>query len=417
MNICLFIARKLSLSTGKKTSPAVNVAMAAVAISVAVMLASIAIVLGFKNQIKERIIGFNSHITLYSPGANQYDPESNISTLDNSLCELLDSLPYVTSYNLELSMPVIFKTDHDFKGVYIKGLGKGADVSNLEESLVEGRMPDFGAKPSSDGTGEVLISSIAANQLGLKTGDFINTYFITDDVRVRRLKITGIYNTHFEHYDDVFVYGQLAMLQQIAGIRHNQGTAVKIMTDDFDRLEANTQDLHNRLILATTTGRLGKTYFAENAIVQGANYFQWLNLLDTNVIVVLVLMLCVAAITLISGMLIIIIDKTRFIGIIRSLGMSNGRLSRVFVYMALRVALWGLLIGNAVMLTLIAVQDKTRFIPLDGEAYYFDYVPVSFDLGAFLLLNIGTVVVIFLTLLLPARFVSRISPARAMRYE
>ena len=166
-----------------------------------------------------------------------------------------------------------------------------------------------------------------------------------------------------------------------------------------------------------TAGKVDKAYMTENAHVQGANYFQWLNLLDTNVIVVLTLMVAVACITLISGMLIIIIDKTRFIGIVRSLGMSNRSLGRVFIYLSIRVALWGLLIGNALMLTLLVIQDKTHFIPLDADSYYFDFVPVSLDWWSFALLNIATVAVIFLTLLLPSRFVSRISPSRAMRYE
>lgn len=378
------------------------------------MLASIAIVIGFKNEITAKIVGFNSHISLVSYGQGDRETADNLVSVDNSLTELLDEVPYIKSYSLELSMPAILKTDTDFKGVYMKGFGSGADLGYVKEGLVDGYVPDFTSRESA---GEVVISKIAANQLGLKAGDNINTYFITDDVYVRKLKVAGIYDTHFEHYDDVFIFGQLRMLQDIARIKPNQGTAVKVMTYNFDNLQQNTADLHNRLVRAGATGNLDRMYITDNALQQGAHYFQWLSLLDTNVVVVLALMLAVAAITLISGMLIIIIDKTRFIGIVRSMGMSNVSLSRVFVYLALRVAVRGLIIGNAVMLTLLAVQHYTRIIPLDAESYYFDYVPVSLHWGAFALLNAGTLVVIFLTLLLPSRFVSRISPARAMRYE
>lgn len=414
MNTPFYISRKLSLSSRRKSTPAVKVAVAAVAISIAVMLASIAIVLGFKNEVKEKIVGFNAHISLISNGNEGDSAGDNLVAVDKPLEELLDAIPFVKSYSIELSMPAILKTDSDFKGVYIKAFGSGADVSYIKEGLVEGYIPDFTKRESAS---EVVLSQIAADQLGLKAGDFINTYFITDDVYARKLKVAGVYNTHFEQYDDVFIFGSLSMLQEIAKIKSNQGTSVKIMTDDFSALEDNTRALSSTLVNAYADRSVDRLYIADNALHQGAQYFQWLDLLDMNVVVVLVLMLAVAVITLISGMLIIIIDKTRFIGIVRALGLSNRALSRVFVYLALRVALLGLVVGNVLMITLLVVQHYTHFIPLDAEAYYFDYVPVSLNWGAFLLLNAGTIILIFLTLLLPSRFVSRISPSRAMRYE
>ncbi len=415
MNCPLYISRRLSLSSsGHKSTPAVKVAVAAVAISIAVMLASIAIVLGFKNEITAKITGFNSHITLYSLAQSEADADANIVQLTPALRRILDDADYITSYSLEVSMPVILKTESDFKGVYLRGLGEGADMDFLQGSLVDGKMPAFGGQQRSD---SVIVSQMAADQLGLKVGGSIDTYFITDDVRVRKLAIAGIFNTHFENYDDALMFGDIRLLQGIAGLNLTEGTSIKVMTNDFKRLDENTVDLHSRLARAMAAGKVDKAYMTENAHVQGANYFQWLNLLDTNVIVVLILMVAVACITLISGMLIIIIDKTRFIGIVRSLGMSNRSLGRVFIYLSIKVALWGLMIGNALMITLLVIQDKTHFIPLDADSYYFDFVPVSLDWQSFALLNAATVAVIFLTLLLPSRFVSRISPARAMRYE
>lgn len=415
MNCPLFLSRRLSLSSsGHKSTPAVKVAMAAVAISIAVMLAAISIVLGFKNEIKGKIIGFNSHITLYAQSLDENTPDGNVIDLNPDLCKILDDAPYVTSYSLEISMPAILKTSDDFKGVYIKGLGPGADTRFLQESIVARKMPDLESKDAAD---QVLLSEQAASQLHLKPGDTIDTYFITNDVRVRRLKVAGIYNTHFESYDDSFIFGQISALQAIAGLRSSQGTSVKVMTNDFLNVDANTADLRRRVSPLTISEQSGRAYLTENARVQGAAYFQWLDLLDTNVAVVLALMIAVACVTLISGMLIIILDKTRFIGIVRSLGMSNRSLSQVFIYLSVKVALWGMLIGNVVMLTLLTVQKYTHFIPLDADSYYFDFVPVSLDWGAFALLNGCTLIVIFLTLLLPSRYVSRISPARAMRYE
>ena len=418
MNYTFYISRRLSLSSaGRRSTPAVKVAVAAVAISIAVMLASIAIVLGFKNEIRGKIIAFNSDLTLYCqpPASGEAASDEEILVdLNPALTALLDSIPYVTSYSLETSMPVIMKTKDDFKGVYLKGKAPGADMSIIRESMVEGKLPSF--SPDEDAL-QIVISRMAASQLGLKAGDKIDTYFITDEVRVRRLTVAGVFDTHFENYDDVFIFGNMKLLQELAGIRRTQGTSLKVTIDDFSRLDEYTADLRHRLLAGYAEQKLSKPLNVENAQQQGEAYFQWLNLLDTNVIVILALMIAVACITLISGMLILIIDKTRFIGIVRSLGMSNRAVGRVFTYLSLRVALWGVVIGNAVMLTLLTVQHFTHFIPLDADAYYLDYVPVSLDWMAFLLLNIATLVVIFLTLLLPSRYVSRISPSQAMRFE
>ncbi len=398
-------------ASGRRSSPAVKVAVAAVAVSVAVMILSIAIVFGFKENIRDRITGFNSHISVYSQPDEEGD---NIVVMDQSLQKFLDSCPYITSYSLELSMPAILKTKTDFKGIYLKGMGRGADTRFLRQSVVQGSIPDFGDPSSAD---KIVISQIMADRLGLKTGDSIDTYFIIEDLLVRRLKIAAVYNSHFEQYDDVLAYSSLPMLQDLAGIKHNEATAVRIMTDNFDLVDPNTESLQNTLVKAYAEGKIAKPYLAENARTQGFNYFQWLGLLDTNVIVVLILMLAVAAITLVSGMLILIIDKTRFIGIVRALGMSNRSLSRVFIFLSIRVALIGLIIGNVAAIVLVCLQYYFHIIPLDAEAYYFDFVPVSLQWGAFLLLDVATVAVIFLTLLLPSRYVSKISPARSMRYE
>lgn len=394
-----------------QSSPAVKVAMAAVAISIAVMIISIAIVMGFKHEIRDRITGFNSHISLYTQSDANSD---NLVKMDNNLQKLLDSQPYINSYNLELSMPAIFKTAEDFKGVYLKGMGRGADTQFLKQCLLQGSVPDFGNKASAD---KIVISHLAASRLGLNVGDEIDTYFIVNDLRVRRLKISGIYNSHFEHYDDVLAYGSINLLQELASLKSDEATAVKIMTNNFDNVDENTSILQNCLMKAYSQGQTDKLYLTENAKTQGFNYFQWLSLLDTNVIVVLILMLAVSCITLISGMLILIIDKTRFIGIVRALGISNHSLSRVFIYLSIRVALWGMLIGNIIAISFVWIQKQTHLIPLDADSYYFDYVPVSMQWEAFLILDFVTIILIFTTLLLPSRYVSKISPARAMRYE
>ncbi|MBD5189959.1 MAG: ABC transporter permease [Bacteroidales bacterium] len=415
MNYPLFLARRLSLSSGgHKSSPAIKVAITAVALSIAVMLAAISIVLGFKREIREKVVGFNSHITLYSVAQSEGD--DNLVSLTPSLVKLLDEEDYITDYSLEASIPAILKTPDNFKGVYLRSLS-GKQINDfLTKNLEEGDLPDS-RQPADSTSLQVVISRIAARQLNLKPGDKIDTYFISDDVRVRKLEITGIFNSHFDSYDDIYLYGSLGLIQELGGIGNHQGTTIQVQTNDFNNLEENTLRLQNRLMEALADGTVYKFYRADNALQQGAGYFRWLSLLDTNVIVILVLMTFVACITLISGMLIIILDKKRFIGLIRSLGARRSKVRSVFIYMALKVAITGMIIGNGLMLLLLYFQNRFHLIPLNPEAYYIDFVPVEFNWPLFGILNLGVAFIIYLSLILPSWFASGISPAETMRYE
>lgn len=413
MNYPLYIARRLTLSsTGKKRAPAVGIAVAAVAISIAVMIASIAIVLGFKQEIRDKVVGFNGHITLY-PSITNPD-EDNLITLTPSLKEELNSIPFVKDYTLEAAIPAILKTSTDFKGVYLKGLSGKSSLEFIKKNLEEGELVDF-SQP--DNKNKVVISRDEARQLGLLLGDKIDTYFISDDVRVRRLEIVGIYNSHFEQYDDLMMFGSLPLVQQLGQIDENQGTFLQIDTDNFDKISDYTYLLQSHLNAALEDGRLSRLYHSDNVLNQGIGYFSWLALLDTNVAVVLILMMIVGCITLVSGMLIIILEKKRFIGMMKALGAPTSKVRQIFVYLALRIALWGMLIGNIFIIAVLLIQDKTHIMPLDADSYYIDYVPVEISWPAILLLNLGVLIVTYLVLILPSRFVAGISPAETMRYE
>lgn len=413
MNYPLYIANRLSLAAGgKRKAPAVTVAVAAVALSVAVMLASIAIVLGFKQEIRNKLVGFNGHISIYvSPTSPDDD---NLVTMIPSLKKMLDDVPFITDYSIQAAIPAILKTNTDFKGVYFKGLNGKTSSEFIANNLVEGETVDFN---NPDNKNKVVVSNTASRQLNLKCGDKIDTYFISDEVRVRRLEIVGIFNSHFDEYDDVMVYGSLPLVQQLGEIQENQGTYVQIMTDDFDNIADNSLRLQYILNENVADGTLFRLYRVDNVLNQGMGFFNWLQLLDMNVVVVLVLMMIVGAITLVSGMLILIIDKKRFIGLMKAVGAPTSAVRKVFVYLAIRIALWGILIGNAVMLALIFVQDKTHFLPLDPESYYIDFVPVSISWLPIVALNLGVVIIMYFVLILPSRFVAGISPAETMRYE
>lgn len=413
MNTSLFLARRLSLAAGgRRSSPAIRVAITAVALSVAIMMAAIAIVLGFKREIRDKVVGFNSHISLYIvPNSND---DSNLITLTPTLKSILDSKDYITDYTLQASIPAILKTPDNFKGVYLKNLDGKSLGDFIAKNLESGKIPDYSKAESEQ---KIVISRRAADQLMLNVGDKIDTYFISESVRVRRLEVAAIYNSHFDTYDNVFIYGSLPLIQSLGGISATQGTSVSITTNDFSNLEYNVQDLDNTLLEALAGGVVYRQYRTDNALNQGAGYFRWLSMLDTNVAVILVLMTIVACATLISGMLIIILDKKRFIGLVRSMGATVGNVRRIFIYMAIRVAVTGLILGNVLMLAILWAQQKWHLLPLDAEAYYIDFVPVELNWAAFLMLNIVTVIVIYLSLILPSWFAAKISPAETMRYE
>lgn len=413
MNYPLYLAKRLSLSSDSRhSSPAIRVAVTAVALSVAIMLAAIAIVLGFKREIRDKVIGFNSHITLYAIPAGPED--TNLITLTPTLKTILDSQDYITDYSLEASIPAILKTPDNFKGVYLKSMRGESLKKFLASNIEEGKLPDYSKKGSEM---KIVISRKAADQLNLKAGDKIDTYFMSGSIRVRRLEIAAIFNSHFDTYDNVFIYGDLPLIQNLGEVSPTQGTSLTITTDNFNNLEENANHLTATLNEALASGLLYKYYRVDNALNQGAGYFRWLSLLDTNVIVVLVLMTIVACATLISGMLIIILDKKSFIGLIRSMGATIKNVRRVFIYMAVRVALTGLLIGNILMLAILWAQNKWHFLPLDADSYYIDFVPVEINWQSIVILNVATIAVIYFCLILPSWFVAKISPAETMRYE
>ena len=410
MNYPLYLARKLSLgSNGRGNSPAVVVAIIAIAISAAVMIASIAIVLGFKKEIRDKVVGFNGHISLFRIPLSEDD--DNLITLTPFLEETLNSLPFISEYNYQAAIPAILKTNDDFKGVYLRGL-QGRNASEyINKNLEEGEVPDYSEEGAKN---KIIISRIAANQLKLNVGDKIETYFISDDIRVRKLEIAGIYNTHFDQYDDVIIFGSMPLVSQLGNLPDETGTYIVIQTDNFDNVQPYTEILQQRFNQAISQGETEAYYRTDNVLSQGRGYFSWLSLLDTNVVVIIILMMVVGCVTLVSGMLIIILERKKFIGLMRALGASTSKIRNVFVFMAVKIAFIGIAVGDIIILFILYFQDKYHFLHLDADAYYIDFVPVYLPGWIVVALNAGILLVTYLVLVLPSRFVGKISPSETM---
>lgn len=414
MSLSLFIARHIYRESdgGKQVSrPAVLIAMAGIAIGLAVMIIAVAVVIGFKSEVRNKVIGFGSHIQITNLDAvNSY--ETHPVAADDSLLTALREYPEVSHVQRYSTKPGMIKTDDAFQGMVLKGVGPEFDSRFIKEYLLEGEIPAFSDSVSSN---QVLISRSLADKMKLKLGDKIYTYYIQDDIRARRLTIAGIYQTNFSEYDNLFLLTDLNLVNRLNGWKPSQVSGVELQVRDYDKLE----DITYEIALDTDNQRdkFGGTYFVRNIEQLNPQIFAWLDLLDLNVWVILFLMIGVAGFTMISGLLIIIIERTNMIGILKALGANNFTIRKTFLWFSVFLIGKGMLWGNVVGLAFCILQSQFGIFQLDPETYYVDTVPVSFNVLLFLLINIGTLLTSVLMLIGPSYLITKINPASSMRYE
>ncbi len=418
MNFPLFIARRLKLtgnSDKESLSAGTLIAVAGVALAVLVMILAMAVVLGFKQQIREKVTGFDAQITVtpYSQPAECNDQA--FITLDGKMTGLLREVLPEAEISLTLKQPGIIKTPDNFVGLVFKGFDSGHDWEFVKKNLTGGEVPDYSDTGNNN---RIVVSSTTAKALGLGLGDRVNTYFFTaGNLRARKFEIAGIYDSKFGEYDKLYAFAPLGTLQRIAVADSLSGTAVEIRKLDQKRIESLSEQLQGNLTSALYRGELEEFHLVENVRQIGAIYFNWLDLLDTNVAVILILMACIAAVTLISSLFIIILDRVRSIGILKALGATNSQIRRIFVYAVQRLVLSGMVIGNVLALALEFVQYRFHLLPLNPESYYLSYVPVRIDWGYLLLLDAGILLLSVLVLVLPSHLAATVSPAQTMKYE
>lgn len=414
MSLPLFIARRIYRETGggKQVSrPAVLIAMAGIAVGLAVMIIAVAVVVGFKSEVRNKVIGFGSHIQISNFDALR-SFETRPIVVGDSMAAALSDYPEVKHVQRYSTKPGMIKTDDAFQGMVLKGVGPEFDVHFFRDHLIEGEIPAFSDSAS---TNEVLISKSMATKLKLKLGDKIYTYYIQDNVRARRLTIKGIYQTNFAEYDNLFLITDLYMVNRLNGWQPNQVSGVELQVRNYDMLEETTYQ-----IAADTDNKvdaLGGIYYVRNIQQLNPQIFDWLDLLDLNVWVILILMVGVAGFTMISGLLIIIIERTNMIGILKALGANNFTIRKTFLWFSVFLIGKGMLWGNAIGLAFCGIQSWFGVLTLDPETYYVDRVPVSFSIGLFVLINVATLLASVLMLLGPSYLITKINPASSMRYE
>lgn len=400
------IARRLYFSESnerRSSRPAVRVALGGIIVGVLVMLVSISVVVGFKREIANKVAAFGSHIQVVNFDNNS-TYELQPIRVNDSLLSQLQRLPNVKQVSTFISKPGILKTDSAFHGIVFKATDS---LSSFSENLVEGAMP---SQPN-----EVVVSSVLARQLGLSLGDQILCYFIEDDLRVRRLSISGLYYTCMTEMDRVFVWGQQQLLRQLNRWDDNQVSGIEILLDDLRWLEQSTNEVY--FLTANRLDEEGKAFYTQNLKQLNPAIFSWLDLLDMNVVIIIILMLCVSGFSIITGLIILILDSVTLVGTLKALGASDAFVRRVFVYQALMLIGKGVLVGNLLGVCLCAVQYFTHVIPLEAATYYVSYVPMAFPWGLWLALNLGTILISWLILLAPSAIVTQISPAKVMHFE
>ncbi|MEZ4805752.1 MAG: FtsX-like permease family protein [Bacteroidia bacterium] len=405
MFLSRFIAKRLALGKFKSfASLIIRLAWIGVGLSVGVMILSIAIVVGYKKQISEKVLGFGGDIEIHSTGTTgsfDYVQFSDSTEVYNKI----KRIPEVIKVSPVMSRPGILKANDDLEGIIFKGIDTSYDLSYLNRNLIRGKMPRFGIEQYKR---EILISKIQSKKMKLDTGDRVRVYFINDPVRVIPCTVTGIYETGLEETDMIYVIGSLVEMQRIFANKKNQITHYEVQVDNFNNLAANTTKI-NTLIPHELN--------AESLVQLNPQIFDWLGYLDQNISIILTLMVIVACINMITALLILIIERTNMIGVLKALGSRSSMIKKVFLNHALYILILGLIFGNILGLSLAFIQYKFQVITLPQETYYLSSVPIYIEWWQVLAVNIGTVLVCMIALLLPVRLIQKIDPVKAIRFN
>lgn len=415
MNLPLFIAKRIYSDNDaqqKVSKPAIRIATAGVAVGLAVMIVSVCIVLGFKHTIRDKVIGFGSHITVANFMTIHGNGQRPIA-MNDSMTKVLRSVNGVRHVQRYALKQGILKTDSDFLGVAFKGIAAEYDTTFIHNNMVSGCIPTFSDEASHN---KIVISKIMADMLKIKTGDKVFAYFIdNDNVRMRRFLVSGIYQTNLTQYDKTICFTDLYTAVRLNGWNNDQVTGAEIIVNDFNKVNYVEDILVSKV--NRTTDSYGETYSSETIQESNPQIFSWLDLLDLNVWIILALMLCVAGFTMISGLLIIILERTNMIGVLKALGAKNKTIRKTFLWFAVFIIGKGMIIGNVIGLGLVIIQNVTGMVTLDPSTYYVKTVPVEINIPLIVLLNMATLLISVFVLIAPSFLISRIHPAKSMRYE
>lgn len=410
MNFELFIAKRIIGSKSYKNSvsaPIIKIGIAAIAIGIIVMLIAIATGFGLQQKIRDKVVAFNGHIIIDNYDTNQSDESQVPISIDQEFYPNFNAVNNVTHVQATAQKFGVIRTETDFEGVVIKGVGKDYQWQYFKEFLIEGRLPNF-----SEGlNNEILISQYIANRMNFNIGNKFQTLFgenLDRPPRIRAFEIVGIYNSGFQDLDKKFCIADLRHIQRLNNWEKNQVGAFEVFVDDFDNIKeiGSAVDREVGSFLKTTT--IKRKY---------AGIFEWISIFDNNTYGIIAIMILVAGINMITTLLVLILERTQMIGILKAIGSDNWSIRKVFLYNASYLVGLGLLWGNIIGLGLLFAQKYFKLFPLNPDTYYVTEAPVYMSLDYILLLNVGTFVICLLMLLVPSIIITKISPIKAMRFD
>lgn len=411
LNAEYFIAKRLITAKGRKSTisaPIIKIAIAAIAIGMVMMIVSVATGTGLQQKIRQKVSAFNGHIMI----ANYDDNQSQVSVTPVSTRQdfypKFKTVSGISHIQAVASKAGIIRTADAFEGIIFKGVGKDYQWDNIKEYIVDGKLPDFSEKISSD----VLISKYLANRLNLKTGDRFNTFFMKDDntklPNLRVFRIVGIYNSGFQEFDAAYIIGDIRHVQRINKWAADEVGAFEVFVDDFSQIKQKGSEVYEQT---------GSTLDTQTIVEKYYYIFEWLQLFDFNILVILIVMIAVATINMVVALLVLILERTQMIGILKAVGANNWLVRKVFLYNAFYLILRGLFWGNFIGIGLVLIQQYTGIIQLNPENYYVNEAPVYLNWMYILALNVGTILVCLLVLLIPSYIITRISPVKAIRFD
>ncbi len=411
MNLEYFIAKRLITAKDYKSSisaPIIKIAISAIAIGMIMMIVSVATGIGLQQKIREKISAFNGHIIISNYDNNQSEVTLVPISKNQDFYPKFKSVEGVSHIQAIASKAGIIRTETAFEGIVFKGVGADYQWKNIEDYLVSGRLPDFSAKVNED----VLISQFLANRLKLKVGDAFNTFFMKEGQNklpnIRRFKIKGIFNSGFQEFDATYIIGDIRHMQRINKWKPDQVGAFEVFVDDFDDIKPVGDQVYQQT---------GSTLDTKTIIEKYSYIFEWLQLFDFNIIVILIVMILVATINMVVALLVLILERTQMIGILKALGANNWSIRKIFLYNASYLILRGLFWGNLIGISILLIQQHFGIIQLNPENYYVNEAPVYLNWGYIGLLNLLTISVCFVVLLIPSYIITKISPVKAIRFD
>lgn len=411
MNYELFLAKRLTGASQHKStisSPIIKIAIMAIALGIIVMMITIASVIGLQEKIREKITGFNGHVQITNFDNNNSEITLVPISTNQDFYPSFSTVEGVQSVRPYATKAGIIRTETDFEGVVLKGVGADYDLNFFKEYLVDGKTPIYGDKRSK----EVLLSEYVASRMNLKVGDEFNTLFLKQDTNrppsIRVFKVVGIYNSGFQDFDENVMIGDLRQVQKLNNWKEDEVGGFEVYLNDFDKINEKGNEIYAEIPSELNTQTITNKF---------SGMFEWLKLLDTNILIIIIIMIVVAAINMITALLVLILERTQMIGILKALGSNNWSIRKLFLYNASHIIFRGLFWGNLIGISLLLIQKYFGIITLNPETYYVKESPVYINIGYILLLNIGTLVLCVLILIIPSWIITRISPVKAIKFE